>query len=257
MLQWVKSVHVHVFVFSAVSLPGDGDQRDIPAEDCQGRRGRGDAWHQSTGGHNWVHQTGVVGEDGWMLTSSSTASVSPRNTSDRLKNSILADHENANLEDMLVYQPPPGKWQPPHTLCRLQVFQSKDAPNKTTTPEEFIRMTKGITIATAKAVAAGNSARQEDIIHTANLSRKAISDMLTTCKVPFFPLLPIGMWIFFFIHITEKKASCWIWSVCVSVLQQAAYHPEVSEEVKNRALMFGSECTTGYIDLLEHVLLVG
>uniref|UniRef100_A0A7N8XVF2 Talin 2a n=1 Tax=Mastacembelus armatus TaxID=205130 RepID=A0A7N8XVF2_9TELE len=99
------------------------------------------------------------------------------------------------------------------------LFQSKDAPNKTTTPEEFIRMTKGITMATAKAVAAGNSARQEDIIHTANLSRKAISDMLTTCK-------------------------------------QAAYHPEVGEEVKNRALMFGSECTTGYIDLLEQVLLV-
>ncbi|XP_022596924.1 talin-2 [Seriola dumerili] len=101
----------------------------------------------------------------------------------------------------------------------MALFQSKDAPNKTTTPEEFIRMTKGITMATAKAVAAGNSARQEDIIHTANLSRKAISDMLTTCK-------------------------------------QAAYHPEVNEEVKNRALMYGSECTTGYIDLLEQVLLV-
>uniref|UniRef100_A0A7N6BZS6 Talin 2a n=2 Tax=Anabas testudineus TaxID=64144 RepID=A0A7N6BZS6_ANATE len=101
----------------------------------------------------------------------------------------------------------------------MALFQSRDPPNKTTTPEEFIRMTKGITMATAKAVAAGNSARQEDIIHTANLSRKAISDMLTTCK-------------------------------------QAAYHPEVNEEVKNRALMFGAECTTGYIDLLEQVLLV-
>ncbi|XP_047218992.1 talin-2a isoform X1 [Girardinichthys multiradiatus] len=101
----------------------------------------------------------------------------------------------------------------------MALFQSKDAPNKTTTPEEFIRMTKGITIATAKAVAAGNSAHQEDIIHTANLSRKAVSDMLTTCK-------------------------------------QAAFHPEVSEEVKNRALMFGVECTAGYIDLLEQVLLV-
>lgn len=64
-----------------------------------------------------------------------------------------------------------------------QVFQSKDAPDKTTTPEEFIRMTKGITTATAKAVAAGNSAQQEDVIATANLSRKAISDMLATCKV--------------------------------------------------------------------------
>uniref|UniRef100_A0A669BES7 Talin 2 n=1 Tax=Oreochromis niloticus TaxID=8128 RepID=A0A669BES7_ORENI len=52
-----------------------------------------------------------------------------------------------------------------------------------TSPEEFTRMTKGITIATAKAVAAGNSAQQEDVIATANLSRKAISDMLTTCKV--------------------------------------------------------------------------
>lgn len=63
------------------------------------------------------------------------------------------------------------------------MFQSKDVPDKSTTPEEFIRMTKGITIATAKAVAAGNSAQQEDVIATANLSRKAISDMLTTCKV--------------------------------------------------------------------------
>ncbi|XP_053720526.1 talin-2 isoform X2 [Synchiropus splendidus] len=101
----------------------------------------------------------------------------------------------------------------------LVLFQSRDTPDKTTTPEEFIRMTKGITMATAKAVAAGNSARQEDIIHTANLSRKAISDMLITCK-------------------------------------QAAYHPEVNEEVKNRALAYGSECTTGYIDLLEQVLMV-
>lgn len=46
-------------------------------------------------------------------------------------------------------------------------------------------------------------------------------------------------------------------NIVVSVFQQAAYHPEVSEEVKNRALMFGSECTTGYIDLLEQVLFVG
>lgn len=63
------------------------------------------------------------------------------------------------------------------------MFQSKEAPQKSTTPEEFIRMTKGITTATAKAVAAGNSARQEDVISTANLSRKVIADMLSTCKV--------------------------------------------------------------------------
>ncbi|XP_045080975.1 talin-2a isoform X2 [Coregonus clupeaformis] len=101
----------------------------------------------------------------------------------------------------------------------LTVFQSKDIPEKSTTPEEFIRMTKGITTATAKAVAAGNSARQEDVISTANLSRKAIFDMLTTCK-------------------------------------QAAYHQEVNKDVRSRALLYGTECTTGYIVLLEHVLLV-
>nr|XP_020469593.1 talin-2-like [Monopterus albus] len=101
----------------------------------------------------------------------------------------------------------------------LTVFQSKDAPDKSTLPEEFIRITKGITIATAKAVAAGNSAQQEDVIATANLSRKAISDMLTTCK-------------------------------------QAAYHPEVSEELRSKALQYGSECTNGYINLLEQVLQV-
>ncbi|RXN04123.1 talin-2 isoform X1 [Labeo rohita] len=101
----------------------------------------------------------------------------------------------------------------------LTVFQSKEAPQKSTTPEEFIRMTKGITTATAKAVAAGNSARQEDVISTANLSRKVIADMLSTCK-------------------------------------QAAYHEEVSAEVRSRALLYGTECTNGYIDLLEHVLQV-
>uniref|UniRef100_A0A673CTN0 Talin 2b n=1 Tax=Sphaeramia orbicularis TaxID=375764 RepID=A0A673CTN0_9TELE len=101
----------------------------------------------------------------------------------------------------------------------LTVFQSKDIPDNSTTPEEFIRMTKGITIATAKAVASGNSAQQEDVIATANLSRKAISDMLTTCK-------------------------------------QAAHHSEVAEELKIKAMQYGAECTTGYINLLEQVLQV-
>ncbi|XP_038639998.1 talin-2 [Scyliorhinus canicula] len=101
----------------------------------------------------------------------------------------------------------------------LAVFQSKEVPAKTYTPEEFIRMTKGITMATAKAVAAGNSCRQDDVIATANLSRKAIIDMLTACK-------------------------------------QAAYHSEVGEDVRSRALYFATECTVGYMELLEHVLVI-
>uniref|UniRef100_A0A8D2LPS7 Talin 2 n=1 Tax=Varanus komodoensis TaxID=61221 RepID=A0A8D2LPS7_VARKO len=101
----------------------------------------------------------------------------------------------------------------------LTVFQSKEVPEKTSSPEESIRMTKGITMATAKAVAAGNSCRQEDVIATANLSRKAVSDMLAACK-------------------------------------QASYHPDVSEEVRARALRYGTECTLGYLELLEHVLTI-
>lgn len=77
----------------------------------------------------------------------------------------------------------------PHSLWSFllalpqQVFCSPEPPAKTSTPEDFIRMTKGITMATAKAVAAGNSCRQEDVIATANLSRRAIADMLRACKV--------------------------------------------------------------------------
>uniref|UniRef100_A0AAY4DTZ8 Talin 1 n=1 Tax=Denticeps clupeoides TaxID=299321 RepID=A0AAY4DTZ8_9TELE len=106
-----------------------------------------------------------------------------------------------------------------HIKQELAVFSSSDPPPKTATPEEFIRMTKGITLATAKAVAAGNSCRQEDIIATANLSRRAIADMLHSCK-------------------------------------QAAYHPEVNKEVQSRALRYGKECASGYLGLLEHVLVV-
>ncbi|MEQ2170449.1 Talin-2, partial [Goodea atripinnis] len=85
-----------------------------------------------------------------------------------------------------------GTHIPPH-ICDSsshQVFQSKDVPDKPASPEEFIRNTKGITVATAKAVAAGNSTQQEDVIATANLSRKAVSDMLTTCKVLIHSTLP-------------------------------------------------------------------
>ncbi|XP_042587905.1 talin-1 [Cyprinus carpio] len=108
-----------------------------------------------------------------------------------------------------------------HIKQELAVFSSPDPPPKTATPEEFIRMTKGITLATAKAVAAGNSCRQEDVIATANLSRRAIADI-------------------------PQNFTC----VCVcgthfsAVVQQAAFHPEVKRDVQSRALRFGSECAT-------------
>lgn len=224
-------------------------------------------------------------------------------------------------------------------LSSFQVFQSKDVPEKSTTPEEFTRMTKGITTATAKAVAAGNSAQQEDVIATANLSRKAISDMLATCKVLILTILPeqsckhhqaakersllradrtlesllllcsfsCWEWLLFLgqrckvrqrstnYHVLQLKClhniifkknksvvpvrvisfvfqhqECKLWLTADMTLtpiqnwfcsislhfQQAAFHPEVSEELRSKALQYSSECTTGYINLLEQVLQV-
>ena len=44
--------------------------------------------------------------------------------------------------------------------------------DKVATAEDVIRYTKPITTATAKAVAAGNSCRQEDVISASNMGRK-------------------------------------------------------------------------------------
>ncbi|XP_068221988.1 talin-2 isoform X2 [Palaemon carinicauda] len=64
----------------------------------------------------------------------------------------------------------------------IRAFDSDEAPKTKATPEDLVRSTKPITLATAKAVGAGNSLKQEDVIVAANMGRKAISDMLTTCK---------------------------------------------------------------------------
>lgn len=64
----------------------------------------------------------------------------------------------------------------------IRALNSVEVTRTTATPEELVRCTKPITLATAKAVAAGNSCKQEDIIVAANMGRKAISDMLTICK---------------------------------------------------------------------------
>ncbi|RWS15528.1 talin-1-like protein [Dinothrombium tinctorium] len=64
----------------------------------------------------------------------------------------------------------------------IRAFDSPDVPNKKSSPEDLIRITKPVTLATAKAVAAGTSGKQDDIIVAANMSRKAIFDLLVTCK---------------------------------------------------------------------------
>merc|ERR1719204_1128297 len=59
---------------------------------------------------------------------------------------------------------------------------SSDPPRGKAEPEELVRATRPITLATQKAVAAGKTVKQEDIIVAANMGRKAVSDMLKLCK---------------------------------------------------------------------------
>lgn len=63
-----------------------------------------------------------------------------------------------------------------------QEIRSSEVQRSNVTPEDLVRCTKSITVSTAKAVAAGNSCKQDDIIAAANMGRKAISDMLAICK---------------------------------------------------------------------------
>ena len=65
----------------------------------------------------------------------------------------------------------------------LRAYQQSDKPEVRATAEDLIRLTKPITSATSRAVAAGLSGRQEDGIVVANMGRKAISDLLPVCKV--------------------------------------------------------------------------
>merc|ERR1719249_488833 len=64
----------------------------------------------------------------------------------------------------------------------IRGFDGPEAPRGKAGPEELMRATRPITLATAKAVAAGKSCKQDDVIVAANMGRKAISDMLVTCK---------------------------------------------------------------------------
>ncbi|XP_073841685.1 talin_middle and talin-RS domain-containing protein rhea isoform X1 [Musca autumnalis] len=56
------------------------------------------------------------------------------------------------------------------------------ASNASVTPEDLIRVTKNVTLATSKAVASGASNLQEDIMNAANTGRRSISEMLMVCR---------------------------------------------------------------------------
>ena len=68
-------------------------------------------------------------------------------------------------------------------LLRSQLLNSVADEERRASPEELIHVTKPITNATSKAVAAGRSCRQEDMIVCANMGRKAVFDMIHICRV--------------------------------------------------------------------------
>lgn len=98
----------------------------------------------------------------------------------------------------------------------IRVFDSGEPPMRKATPEDLVRATHPVTLATAKAVAAGNSGRQDDVIVAANMGRKAIFDLLAT----------------------SKSASC---------LAE-------TKELRSRVLSSGRDCAVRYRELLQMVL---
>ncbi|XP_070498321.1 talin-2 isoform X3 [Chironomus tepperi] len=64
----------------------------------------------------------------------------------------------------------------------MQYSESNRTSAMPSTPEDLIRVTKNVTVATAKAVSAGASNSQADITAAANIGRRAISEMLIVCK---------------------------------------------------------------------------
>ncbi|CAL7950201.1 unnamed protein product [Xylocopa violacea] len=99
----------------------------------------------------------------------------------------------------------------------IRTLNTPETQKTNVTPEDLVRCTKSITVSTAKAVAAGNSCKQDDIIVAANMGRKAISDMLTICK-------------------------------------GAAYNCAETDELRERTLQAGHDVATNYRELLQAIL---
>ncbi|XP_075988138.1 talin_middle and talin-RS domain-containing protein rhea isoform X9 [Anticarsia gemmatalis] len=64
----------------------------------------------------------------------------------------------------------------------IEVLVSPTPPKSSATPEELIRCTRQMTVATARAVAAGNANKQDQLTAAANLGRKTVVDLLVACK---------------------------------------------------------------------------
>jgi len=66
----------------------------------------------------------------------------------------------------------------------IEDFNSEYDPSlMNATPEDVIRANRSITNATHKVVAAATNGNQEELLAAANIGRRAINELLTTCKV--------------------------------------------------------------------------
>ncbi|XP_049882474.1 talin-1 isoform X3 [Pectinophora gossypiella] len=68
----------------------------------------------------------------------------------------------------------------------VEVLLSPTPPKSSATPEELVRCTRQMTVATARAVSAGNSNKQDQLTAAANLGRKTVLDLLHACKAAAF-----------------------------------------------------------------------
>eukprot|EP00117_Sycon_ciliatum_P001215 scpid5059/ scgid6971/ Talin-1 len=98
----------------------------------------------------------------------------------------------------------------------MAALTSADAPKIHASPEELIMATKGITSATGKAVAAGNSGKQNEAVAAANMGRKAVVGLLQAVK---------------------------------STAMQAE-----TPQIRDGALMAGRQCGQAYSAVLSHML---
>lgn len=96
-------------------------------------------------------------------------------------------------------------------------------------------------MATAKAVSAGNSGKQEDIIVAANMGRKAISDLLTVCKVILFVVRQSDSE-----RISNLSILRYEFQGCSNTIENA--------ELRARTLQAGHDISQEYRKLLQTVL---
>jgi len=97
-------------------------------------------------------------------------------------------------------------------------------------------------MATAKAVSAGNSGKQEDVIVAANMGRKAISDLLTVCRVIKLLLRFLEALLIYFLYI-----------LCVI---QGCSNTIENTDLRERTLQAGYNISQEYRKLLQTVLFI-